>query len=279
MYKITYKIIMMMILISIISLAQSTKWKRRLPNSDVKLQLFHSTQAINLPTAETLQKGDIQFEISHRFIPTINSGHKELWGFDGPAYIRLGLGYALTDDFVLTLGRSNQNNNIDLTAKHFLFQMDNEVFPIASTIQIGGAWNTDVSKVENFDYNTFQFFGQLIINMMWQQKFGVGIVPSYLYNSHIQCQDTQYSFTVGTYLQYYIGSSYSILFEWNPTIIGWRQDYNAVSFGFEIETGGHFFKIVITNSSDLNTSQFLSGSDNKFSDGNVRFGFNITRVL
>jgi len=260
-------------------IAQGTTWKRRIPQSEVKLQLFHSTHAINLPTSETLQKGDFHFDISHRFIPTIKSGSKEFWGFDGPANIRLALGYAITNNILLTLGRSNQNNNVDLAAKLWLFQVESESFPITSSIIVGSAWNSDAPSSNNIEYKTFQFFGQLIINTMWQKKLGIGIVPSYLYNSHIQCEDTQYSITMGTYLQFYFSTMYSLILEWNPTMIGWRQDYNPVSLGFEIETGGHFFKIVLTNSADLNMSQFLAGADNQFSSGEWRFGFNITRVL
>lgn len=272
-------IILFMLICNLSIIGQGTKWKRRLPTSDVKLQLFHSTEAINLPTSETLQKGDFQFEISHRFIPTIKSGSKELWGFDGPAYIRLALGYAITNNLITTLGRSNQNNNFDLSIKQWLFQIESEMFPVSSSILVGGAWSTDVPVVEGTEYNTFQFFGQFIVNTIWQNKVGIGIVPSYLYNSHIQCTETQYSFTFGTYVQYYISSMYSVILEWNPTVIGWRQDYNPVAIGFEIETGGHFFKIILTNSADLNATQFLAGADKKFSDGDWRFGFNITRVL
>jgi len=256
--------------------AQGTKWKRRVPKNKIKTQLFHSTQSINLPTAETLQKGDFQFEISHRFIPTIKSGSKEFWGFDGPANIRLSLGYAITDNTLLTLGRSNLDNNFDLTLKQWLFQVDSKTLPITTTVILGGAYNSDVPNV---DENLFQFFGQLAINTMFAKTIGIGIVPSYLYNSHILCEDTQYSFTLGTNIQFYISDMYSIIVEWNPTVTGWRKDFNPVALGFEIETGGHFFKIILTNSSDLNNSQFLSGADKSFSSGEWRFGFNITRVL
>lgn len=256
--------------------AQGTKWKRRVPENKFKAQLFHSTQSINLPTAETLQKGDFQFEISHRFIPTIKSGSKEFWGFDGPANIRLALGYAITDNTLLNLGRSNLDNNFDLTLKQWLFQIDSKTLPITAAAILGGAYNSDIPNVDD---NLFQFFGQLAINTMFAKTIGIGVVPSYLYNSHIQCEDIQYSFTLGTNIQYYISDMYSIIVEWNPTVTGWRKDFNPVALGFEIETGGHFFKIILTNSSDLNAAQFLSGADKSFDSGEWRFGFNITRVL
>jgi hypothetical protein len=259
--------------------AQESKWKRRIVPNKLKTQLFHSTQSINLPTSETLQKGDLFFEISHRFIPTIKSGSKELWGFDGPANIRLALGYAFSDNSILTLGRSNLDNNFDLSFKHFLFESKIFSLPLTSSLLIGGSWNSDVNYSYENDFDLFQFYGQLIFNTMIEKKLGIGLVPSYLYNSHVQCKTTEYSFTLGSYMQFYFNDMYSFIVEWNPTVTGWRQDYNPVSFGFEIETGGHFFKIILTNSSDLNASQFLAGADKKFSDGDLRFGFNIIRIL
>lgn len=278
--NVKFPLIWLIIFISFTAVnAQRTKWKRRIPENKLKLHLFHSTQSINLPTAETMQHGDFQFEISHRFIPTIKSGSKELWGFDGPSNIRLGLGYAITDDLVVILGRSNQDNNLDLALKQSLFQIDSKIIPITSAIVVGSAWNSDVPNINSNDIESFQFFGQFIVNTLIQKRLGIGLVPSYLYNSHLQCAETQYSFTFGTYLQYYFSDMYSAIVEWNPTVTGWRQDYNPVSFGFEIETGGHFFKIILTNSSDLNASQFLSGADKSFDSGEWRFGFNITRLL
>ena len=114
-------------------------------------------------------------------------------------------------------------------------------------------------------------------------KLGLGIIPSYLYNSHIYCTDTEYSFTIGSYLQYYVASSWSLYLEMNNTVTGFRKSYDAVAVGIELETGGHFFKIFFTNNNALNPSQFLTGSDMKYFDGsladNSRLGFNITRIL
>ena len=36
---------------------------------------------------------------------------------------------------------------------------------------------------------------------------------------------------------------FSFYVETNLTVTGWRKDYNPVAIGFEIETGGHFFRV------------------------------------
>ncbi|HSH75706.1 MAG TPA: DUF5777 family beta-barrel protein, partial [Longimicrobiales bacterium] len=48
------------------------------------IEVFHSTQSANLPTAETVPGGMWMFEISHRFLPAFSDGSETLWGLDGP---------------------------------------------------------------------------------------------------------------------------------------------------------------------------------------------------
>ncbi len=254
-------------------------WERSGESSILPLQLFHSTHSIILPTTETLQKGDLEFEVSHRFLPTISDGSKELYGFDGPANIKLGLSYGITDDLLAGITRSNVNDNLELIIKYRLFGYENEAFPFVIGVRGAAVWNTDPVGRKADDNRNFQYYGQLVINTMIDKKLGIGFVPSYLYNSNIYCACKKTSFTFGTNIQYYISPSFSLLGEWNPTGSGFRNRYDSISFGFELETGGHFFKIIVTNNSNLNTSQYLGGSDLDIASKNLRLGFNITRLL
>ena len=270
----------MMLLFYLVSVQAQVNWERdNKPEETVPVELFHSTYVANLPTAETIGKNELETEISHRFIPTIKSGSKDFWGFDGPVTNRLAIGYGITDNTQITLGRSNFDDNYELWIKQRILEENNEILPFIISVMGGGAWNTQNLVRESSDSRAFQFFGQLIINTMYDKKLALGIVPSYLYNSHLECEDIQYSFTVGTYLQYYLSDMFSLLVEYNPTVTGWRQSHNPLTFGLEIETGGHFFKIFLSNSTDLNQTQYLAGADKSFNDGDIRFGFMITRLL
>lgn len=276
-----FKYLIIILFFSVTINAQENKisWKKNEEQTSEQLHLFHSTHVINLPTSETNQKGDIEFEISHRFIPTLNDGIDALYGFDGPVNIKLSLGYAFSDYFIATIARSNVDDNLLLKAKYQFLQIENETLPFQFAVEGGAAWNTDpVGRKSNHNKN-FQYYGQLIFNSLIQQKLGIGLVPTYSYNSHIYCPEKQYSFTIGTYMQYYISSLWSVLAEWNPTVTGFRNKYNSLSFGIELETGGHFFKIIFSNNTKLNPTQFTTGADLPISLKNMRIGFNITRLL
>ncbi len=259
---------------------QSVQWKRTGPAVKPDLQLFHSTQTFNLPTAETMQKSVFEFEISHRFIPPITEGVDFLYGLDGPVNMRLGLGFALTNRLVITLARSNVDDNVDLQIKHKTFQFYNSYVPVLIGLQIGTAWNTGILGREKTDSQNFQYYGRVIFNTLLIKKIGLGIVPAYIYHSDIFSIDTKKSFTVGSYVQYYIFNYFSILTEWNPHVSGFRKPYNSVSFGIELGTSGHFFKILLTNNGTLNPTQFSLGADlPAVENGDWRLGFNVTRLL
>ena len=254
-------------------------WKPQEASDNLPLQLFHSPQAVNLPTAETLQKGDFEFEISHRFLPPIKNGTRDLYGFDGPVNMRFALGYAVTNDLVITLGRSNVDDNLDLRGKYRLLQFKDTFLPLLVGVQVGIAKNTQTFGQLASAGRAYQYFGQIIFNTMVNKKLGIGVVPSYLYNSNIYRADIQSSFTLGMNLQYYVTSMFSVLAEFNPTVNGYVNRFDSASFGIELETGGHFFKIIATNNAKLNPTQFLSGADKTIGGGEWRLGFNITRLL
>lgn len=257
---------------------EKIEWKRSQTAAPTELHLFHSTQAFSLPTAEMLQKGNLQFEISHRFFPTVNTGIKNFFGLDGPVFMRLALGYALTDNLSLTLGRSNLNGNVDLRLKYRLLQVPNSFLPVVAALRLGAAWNTETGR-NSTDSRNYQYYGQLIVNALYQNVLGLGIVPSYLYNSNIFTRDIEHTVTLGTYIEGYLTHRFGLIFEWNPVISGYRLNANPMAFGFEINTGGHFFKILLTNSTYLNPSQYLAGADDPVKGKNWRLGFNITRLF
>ena len=59
---------------------------------------FWGTRLINLPTTTTMEKHDVLFRISHRFIPKTDSGYDGFYGLDGPAVVFASLGYGITDN-------------------------------------------------------------------------------------------------------------------------------------------------------------------------------------
>ena len=58
-----------------------------------------------------------------------------------------------------------------------------------------------------------------------------------------------------------------------------NPSFNTLGFGVEIETGGHVFQIVFTNTIGLTERAFITETEGDFGDGDIHFGFNVTRTF
>ena len=210
----------------------------------------------------------------------LNDGFESLYGLDGPVNMRIGLGYAATDRMVVTLARSNVLDNVDLNLKYRAFELDNGSLPVLVAFFGGISWTTeDVFGRSRGNSRNFQYYVMAVANTMFEDRVALGVAPAYLYNSNIFSQDYEDIFILGSYVQVYVSELLSFMMEWSPAISNNDPNYNSASVGFELETGGHFFKIFASNSTMLNPSQYLSGSAYEFKSDELRLGFMITRIL
>jgi hypothetical protein len=193
---------------------------------------------------------------------------------------------------MITFGRSSNTDNYDFQLKQKLFHLDNDFVPSVVSVLGGFAINTEVpSNIDRSkgDFDNWQFYAQAIYNaMLFEKKLGLGIVPSYLYNSFIYSVDKQYTFTMGTYAQYFFNRTWSLWLEYNAIVSGYQgkirldetgKSHNSLAFGFIIDTGGHIFNLLLTNNARINPSQYLVGGDRSVSDGEWRLGFAILRYF
>lgn len=241
--------------------------------------VFHSTQSANLPTAAMLPGGSWLFEISHRFGTPISEGVDHLWGLDGPAAIRLGLTWSPHDRLMLTAQRTNFEDNVELSARFRGFAIDSETLPIEVSAQGGVAWNTQVVIGGGAADDEMQAYVALIANALIADRLAIGVVPAALRNPRILDADSETAFTLGLHAQLYTESAFSFFGEWvfSEERVDLEQDVGAL--GVEIETRGHFFKILVSNSVRLNATQVLGGTGTAWSADNLVLGFNITRLL
>lgn len=287
--KLIYLLLALVMLCTTAGQAQS-KWHRTEAEVTIAPTIFHSTNIIGLPTSNGLGQGRFEFEISHRFLPTLKDGYEDLFGFDGPVRMRIALGYAVTNRLMVTLGRSNIDDNVDLWFKYQLLQATGKgSTPIKAAFRIGGAFN----PVETFRFdelgNTFtrakkhkrhyQYYGQLIIDFKPLSRLAVGLIPSYLYNRDIRTKDIDNSFVLGTHSQLFLSNLWSVVGEWSIILTDKDGWHNPGAVGLELETGAHIFELFVTNQVRMNPAQYLAGSSDPFGTDNLRLGFMINRIL
>ncbi|MYC89049.1 MAG: hypothetical protein F4X22_12565 [Gemmatimonadales bacterium] len=272
------------------------------PRAAAAQNVFASTQSATLPTATPSRAGNLHIEISHRF-GHLSGGASDLWGLDGFVLNRLGLAVTPQDNLTIGVLRSNRFDNLEFNARFAGLALDGATGPIALAAQTGVAWNLQVEPDESHaghghalvprggahaggrrddtaDENERQAYFQVIANTRVADRVALGVVPTLLWNPRIEDRDRETTLSVGATGQIYLSRMWSLFGEWIFSGPREDQEYDSVSFGVEIRTPGHFFKIVVTNQHQMNPTHTLAGAAEDFFDTNSwRLGFNIQRRL
>ncbi|OGS70098.1 MAG: hypothetical protein A3F91_13350 [Flavobacteria bacterium RIFCSPLOWO2_12_FULL_35_11] len=244
---------------------------------------FNGTRIMNGQSIETRQKGVLEFLIQHRF-GRINSGGYELYGLD-ESNIRFGLEYAVTNDFAIALGRSSFEKVYDGYVKYRLLKQKtgNKSAPLSITLFASGVEKTlkdyAPSKKPSFG-DRLVYTSQILIARKFNSDFSLQITPTYLhYNMASSSIDPNDIYAVGVGTKIKISKHLSINGEYYYSINSSKSKAteNSIALGLDIETGGHVFQLIFTNSRAMIEKGFIAETEGDFFNGDIHFGFNISR--
>ena len=250
---------------------------------------FNGWKVVNTPTSRMVDKGDWLFLISHRFFPPINEGYDAFWGLDGSGIIFLNMGYAITNNLFVNLGRSNSSDNVQFDVKYgFKQQYSDDGLPFAAAAQMSVNWITEKSGDEDrFRSEAFKFSFQGIVSSRLTEGVGVNVVPAILLNPDSDTHGEDPLVTIGLAGRSHVWRSISVIAEWVPIVSGYTltstfgefNRFDSWGGGIELDVGGHVFQIIITNSAGLTADQYMRGGGLDIGEGDYRLGFNIFRPL
>jgi hypothetical protein len=238
---------------------------------------FKSTRVINGHSIETRSSGVLEFIISHRF-GTLNSGYDEFYGLDFST-IRLGFEYGLTDDLNIGVGRSSFDKVVDAFLK-YRFLRQKEGVPVTATAFTSIARKTaNIVGLEGTDRNAYT--AQLLVARKFSSNFSFQVAPTLIQRNLVATsQDDNLLIAIGLGARYKISNRIAIVTEYYPQISNKSEEFqNAFAVGVDIETGGHVFQLHFTNATQMNERGFIGETTENFWDGDVHYGFNITRVF
>lgn len=238
---------------------------------------FWGTRLVNLPTTQSLGKGQLQFRISHRFFPAVKDGYDEFFGLDGPAAMLLGLGYGITDNFGVMLSRSNRFKEVELAFKWiFVHQGGPSNFPFSVALNLSGSTITQdlPEEIEKSKANI-----QLLLSRQISSRFSLLLVPSFSSNANHWDESSEGTFSIGTGMRYMVLDDLSIIVEWIPVLSGYKANSSGWGIGIEKKIGGHVFQVFLLNTIGITSSQYLPGGDYQLKDTEFRIGFNIFRLF
>lgn len=252
--------------------------------TDYAFQTFKGTRLVNGHTVETKNEGTLEFIFAHRF-GEINGGWYEMYGLD-EALVRLGLDYGITDNISVSIGRNSDDKTMDgyLKAKLLRQSSGAKNFPVTITALGGVAYRMSPKEnpegFENVD--RLAYVSQLMIARKFSPRLSFQLTPSYIHkNAVVQETDDNDQIAVGLGGRLKLTKSVALTTEYYYRVNPDEDSpyYNSVGFGIDIETGGHVFQLVLTNTRGLTERAFITETEGQFSEGDIHLGFNVTRTF
>lgn len=260
------------------------------PTIDFATATFKSTRIINGHSIEQRKKEQLEFRISHRF-GTLNNGAYGLWGLD-QAVIHFSLEYGLKDWWTMGIGRGSINKTYDSFTKfrilrqssgakfmpiHLSYFASVELSTIMFPVRTAGATNYFSSRLV--------YVQQLLIARKFNENFSFQLAPTYIHRNLTATElDKNDIFALGVGTRYKLSKRLSVNAEYyytynpNAKIMDIRY-YNALAVGVDIETGGHVFQIMLTNSQGMREGTFIPATTGSWGKGDIHLGFNISRTF
>jgi hypothetical protein len=248
---------------------------------------FKSPRVINTHSMEMLSPGTMDFRILHRF-GDISRGAYELFGLD-QASMRLGLDFGITSNLSAGIGRSTAKKEVDGFLKYrILWQSTGRRNIPVSVVWVSGMTVNGLKDPIGIEGVQVKFtrrlgyYHELIIGRKFSDRFTLQVSPTLIHNNIVANK-----LTPNELLACGIGGRFKftkrIAFVWDYTYVINRFppniNYNPLSVGFDIETGGHVFQLHFSNAVGMNERAYISDANSNWLKGEVRFGFNLSRVF
>jgi hypothetical protein len=154
-------------------------------------------------------------------------------------------------------------------------------FPFSLLLTAGSTMNglkwSDPSRT-NFFSSRFAYYGQLIIGRKFNEGFTLQIMPSFLHRNLVElATDDNDLYALGAGARLKLSKRISVNADYYYRLKPTGANYNPLSLGLDIETGGHVFQLHFTNSKGMNERSFLADTEYSWGKADVMFGFNISR--
>jgi hypothetical protein len=244
---------------------------------------FKGTRVINGQSIELPSYGDLQFVIEHRF-GTINSGAYELWGLD-QSQMRMSFDYGLSKNIAIGIARNSFQKTYEASLKAKLLKQKLENgSPISITSYHAVFANTlkwtNTNRANLFS-SRLSYAHQVMIARKFNQSFSLQLTPTYIHRNLVEFSSINNDYlALGVGGRYKLTKRISVNAEYFHQLERPHENFtNSLSLGVDIETGGHVFQLHITNSRGMFEKAFIGETTGTWSEGDLYFGFNISRVF
>jgi hypothetical protein len=261
--------------------------KNQPPETEYIEQTFKGTRLVNGQSVETKGQGELEFIFAHRFGP-MSGGLYELYGLD-QAYVRIGLEYGVTDRFGVGIGRNSVDKTTDMYGRWKILRQSRGDRNMPVTITAFGNAAAKMSPRKQDDptgtltfENRLSYTGQLLIARKFTQALSLQLMPTIVHRNRVDKSvenNDQFALGVGGRIKVSRSVALTGEFYHRFNVFDTNPNKDVLGFGVDIETGGHVFQIVVTNTRGLTERAWLTETTGDFFKGDIHLGFNITRTF
>ena len=250
-------------------------------NLDV-IATFKGLKIVNFESTKILAVKQFAFSVSHRF-GSVKYGFNNFFGLDD-AITRLNFIYGINDYSNLSISRTTFKKTYDLGYKSRLISQS-ETYPITVVFYFSATLDSSLEE-ENYPNlkfsNRIGYFNQLMISRKFNDKFSVLVSPVFFHENLVTFadqQNSQFGTVVGA--RFMLTKRVSINFDYGYHLNKSQTSFfkNPLGIGIDIETGGHVFQLLFSNSQSMNAINLMTSSSGDWREGDVFFGFNLYRTF
>ena len=244
---------------------------------------FKGLQVCTMQSTKLASKGEWYFLVAHRF-GDLTEGFDNFFGLDN-ALTKIGGLYGATDWLTLGFSRQTYNRIYEFTIKYKFANQEVNGFPVTivgyNTLDI----NSNLSEDE-FPYlkssNRFAFSTQLPISRKFSNAFSLELNPIYIHkNLYEPMFEKADNFLLALGGRHKVSKRISLNAEYAFRLNSKETSFyhNPVTIGMDVETGGHVFQLVFSNSQPMNDVSYFTSATGITEGKGIYFGFNLYRVF
>ena len=253
---------------------------------EIATAAFKALQIGNMQSTKLPVKGELYILISHRF-GDLTEGFQNFFGLDD-ANTKIGGIYGVANWLSIGVSRHTFQKTYELGLKYKLANQMIGGFPIT----IVGYNTLDVnSELDKVNYPQLQFSNrlayssQLLISRKISESFSLEFATLY---THKNLYDNTAEYTdllsLGYGARYKLSKRLSVNLEYATRLSAFEgflatKYHNPLTVGLDIETGGHIFQMVFSNSQAMNDVAVFSNATGQWDKKGIYFGFNMYRVF
>jgi hypothetical protein len=294
-----YIVLLAFITLSVSLKAQQTNTKKETTSADslmnamngnekgTPIDIFKSTRLVLSQTTKMVKKGNFNFQIIHRFgdIASTNNGPQTAFGIDRVNDVYFGFEYGVSDNLNIDLARSTIGQLVQLEVKYaVIHQTSDNSTPFALTV-LGESGVHPYLPYPTFG-SRLSYMAQAIFARQFSPGFSLQLSPTFVQNNTpypaLPGNDEHFLALQGA-ARFKITNHTGFILDYAHPFSSFRN--NTASFqdplgiGYEVETGGHVFTLNITNANAVSEINYLSNTQERFSKGQYRIGFTISRMF